>query len=89
MESPLNVQIAWAEHNNGSMKHKRRCEKRNAGELAEELRSAGHDVVRVHVHGLRRADDSQILAMAIAQQRVPITPDAHFGDWAAQPLTNP
>jgi predicted nuclease of predicted toxin-antitoxin system len=55
-------------------------------ELAEELRAAGHNVVRASEAGLGRADDSEILSQAIAQKRVLVTLDAHFGDWAVLPL---
>jgi len=55
-------------------------------ELAQQLGAAGHDVVRAAQHGLDRADDPEILSQAISQQRVLITLDAHFGDWAILPL---
>jgi predicted nuclease of predicted toxin-antitoxin system len=55
-------------------------------ELAEHLRSQGHDVVRAAEVGLNRADDDVILAKAIAEKRVLITLDEHFGDWAVLPL---
>jgi predicted nuclease of predicted toxin-antitoxin system len=57
-------------------------------ELAQELRDAGHDVVRASEAGLGRADDSEILSQAIAQERVLVTLDAHFGDWAILPLAS-
>jgi predicted nuclease of predicted toxin-antitoxin system len=55
-------------------------------EMAEELRALGHDVVRAVEVGLSRADDAEILTQATVQQRVLITLDAHFGDWAILPL---
>ena len=55
-------------------------------ELAQELRAGGHDVVRASEAGLGRADDGEILLQAIAQKRVLVTLDAHFGDWAVLPL---
>lgn len=55
-------------------------------ELAARWRALGHDVVRASEVGLSRADDAEILAQAIAQQRSLITLDEHFGDWAVLPL---
>ena len=55
-------------------------------ELAEQLRSLGHDVVRAGEVGLSRADDADILAQAITQNRILVTLDGHFGDWAVLPL---
>lgn len=57
-------------------------------ELADRLRTLGHDVLRATEVGLARADDADILAQAIAQQRVLITLDGHFGDWAILPLAS-
>ena len=55
-------------------------------ELAEQLRVLGHNVVRASEIGLSRADDAYILAQAIADQRILVTLDGHFGDWAVLPL---
>jgi predicted nuclease of predicted toxin-antitoxin system len=55
-------------------------------ELAAGLRALGHDVIRTGEVGLSRADDADILAHAIADNRVLITLDGHFGDWAILPL---
>ncbi len=55
-------------------------------DLAEWLRSAGHDVVRATEVGQRRADDEQVLQTAISQGRTLVTLDEHFGDWAVLPL---
>ena len=55
-------------------------------ELAMAVQAAGHDVVRAAEAGLARAEDPDILAQAIAQQRVLVTLDGHFGDWAVLPL---
>ena len=55
-------------------------------ELADRLRGLGHDVARASEVGLDRADDADILARAIAQERILITLDGHFGDWAVLPL---
>ncbi len=51
------------------------------------LASEGYDVVRASEFGQSRADDREILAKAIQEQRVLITLDDHFGDWAVLPLT--
>lgn len=55
-------------------------------ELAERLRAQGHDVVRASEAGLARADDADIMQQAIDQERVLVTLDGHFGDWAVLPL---
>ena len=55
-------------------------------EVAQALRRAGHDVLRASEIGQNRADDDQILETAIAQNRILITLDRHFGDWAVLPL---
>jgi predicted nuclease of predicted toxin-antitoxin system len=56
-------------------------------DVAEALRNGGHDVVRASETGLARADDQQILQKAIAEDRILITLDEHFGDWAVLPLS--
>lgn len=56
-------------------------------ELADHLRVLGHDVRRACEVGLSRADDADILAQTVAEQRTLITLDGHFGDWAILPLT--
>lgn len=56
-------------------------------ELAEQLRAAGHDVVRVAERGLARADDARILARAIHEERILVTIDGDFGDWVTLPLS--
>ena len=55
-------------------------------ELAELLRRMGHDVVRASEVGLSRADDADILAQAVSDNRILVTLDGHFGDWAVLPL---
>jgi predicted nuclease of predicted toxin-antitoxin system len=50
------------------------------------LRRAGHDVVRTGEIGKARADDAEVLEAAIAEGRVLVTLDAHFGDWTVLPL---
>ena len=55
-------------------------------ELAELLRTEGHDVLRASDAGQARADDEEIIKRAVAEDRVLITLDEHFGDWAVLPL---
>ena len=55
-------------------------------ELAEQLQRLGHDVIRASQVGLSRADDAVILSQAIADNRILITLDGHFGNWAVLPL---
>ena len=55
-------------------------------EVAEALRAEGHDVLRASERGHARADDDQILQRAIAERRILVTLDEHFGDWAILPL---
>jgi predicted nuclease of predicted toxin-antitoxin system len=54
--------------------------------VAEDLRIAGCDVLRACETGQSRADDQEILAMAIEENRTLITMDEHFGDWVILPL---
>ena len=56
-------------------------------ELAELLRSAGHDVLRASETGQARADDALILERAVKEQRTLVTLDEHFGDWVVLPLS--
>ncbi|MFO1498230.1 MAG: DUF5615 family PIN-like protein [Verrucomicrobiota bacterium] len=56
-------------------------------ELAEQLRSDGHNVVRVSERGMARADDAQILVRAIQEERILVTVDGDFGDWVTLPLS--
>jgi len=56
-------------------------------ELAELLRSQGHDVVRASEIGQARADDALILERAGQEQRTLVTLDEHFGDWVVLPLS--
>ncbi len=50
------------------------------------LARKGFDVVRASEFGQSRSDDHEILAKAIQEQRILITLDDHFGDWAVLPL---
>jgi predicted nuclease of predicted toxin-antitoxin system len=49
--------------------------------VAVALRGAGHDVIRAEEYGQTRADDQEILQKAIADNRILVTLDEHFGDW--------
>ena len=55
-------------------------------DVAEALRAEGYDVVRTSEVGQARADDQEILQKAIAENRILITLDEHFGDWVILPL---
>jgi predicted nuclease of predicted toxin-antitoxin system len=54
-------------------------------QVAELLKADGHDAVRVSELGLARADDSEILQRAIESNRILLTVDGDFGDWAVLP----
>ncbi|MBM4026100.1 MAG: hypothetical protein FJ280_11940 [Planctomycetes bacterium] len=56
-------------------------------EVANALRAQGHDAVRVCEIGLATADDQVILERAISDDRLLVTLDEHFGDWAVLPLS--
>lgn len=56
-------------------------------DVAQALRDEGHDVVRASEVGQARADDQQILQKAIAENRILVTLDEHFGDWVILPLS--
>jgi len=56
-------------------------------EVTEALRAEGYDVVRASEVGQDRADDQEILKKAIAENRILITLDEHFGDWVVLPLS--
>lgn len=56
-------------------------------DLAALLQAQGHDVIRASETGHARADDAEVLARAIQDQRTLITLDGHFGDWAVLPLS--
>jgi predicted nuclease of predicted toxin-antitoxin system len=55
-------------------------------DVAEALSHEGYDVVRASEMGQARADDQQILEKAITENRLLVTLDEHFGDWAVLPL---
>jgi len=56
-------------------------------DVAQALRNEGHDVIRASEVGQARADDYEILQKAIAENRVLVTLDEHFGDWVILPLS--
>ena len=56
-------------------------------EVAKALSNEGHDVLRAAEVGQERADDDQILQTAIADNRILVTLDEHFGDWVVLPLS--
>jgi len=56
-------------------------------DVAEALQDKGYDVVRASETGQARADDQQILSKAIAEDRILISLDEHFGDWVVLPLS--
>ena len=55
--------------------------------IARVLRDEGFDVLRVSETGQSRADDEQVLKKANDDNRILITLDEHFGDWAILPLS--
>ena len=55
--------------------------------VAQALRNEGHDVMRASEVGQARADDDEILEKAIAENRILVTLDEHFGDWVILPLS--
>ena len=56
-------------------------------DVAQALRNEGHDVMRASEVGQARADDKEILQKAIAENRILVTLDEHFGDWVILPLS--
>jgi len=56
-------------------------------DVAQKLREEGYDVLRASEIGKDRADDQEILRKAIAEDRILITLDEHFGDWVILPLS--
>lgn len=54
--------------------------------VVEALGRSGHDVRRASETGQARADDQEILELAINEKRILVTLDEHFGDWAVLPL---
>jgi len=56
-------------------------------EVVQALRNEGYNVLRAVEVGQDRADDYQILQKAIAENRILVTLDEHFGDWVVLPLS--
>lgn len=56
-------------------------------DVAATLRAKGYDAVRVSEIRMAAADDAAILAWTIANQRILVTLDEHFGDWVVLPLS--
>jgi len=56
-------------------------------DVVQALRDEGHDVIRASEIGQARADDYEILQKAIAENRILVTLDEHFGDWVILPLS--
>jgi predicted nuclease of predicted toxin-antitoxin system len=56
-------------------------------DVARALRHEGHDIIRASEVGQARADDQLILDKAIAEKRILVTLDEHFGDWVILPLS--
>lgn len=57
-------------------------------ELGELLQREEHDVLRTAEAGQATADDAEVLQRAIEQDRLLVTMDEHFGDWAILPLAS-
>ena len=68
-------------------KHKLYLDQMFPTSVAEDLRLAGYDVLRACETGQTRADDKEILLMAIEENRTLLTMDEHFGDWVILPLS--
>lgn len=57
-------------------------------DIARTLKEEGYDVIRASETGQARADDKEILERAISENRILVTLDQHFGDWAVLPLSH-
>ena len=57
-------------------------------DVAQALRKEGYEVIRASEIGQARADDKEILERAISENRILVTLDQHFGDWAVLPLSH-
>lgn len=55
--------------------------------VAVALRELGHDVLRTSEVGMAREDDGVVLQKAIRDDRILVTLDKHFGDWAILPIS--
>lgn len=57
-------------------------------DITQALKKEGYDVIRASEIGQARADDKEILERAISENRILVTLDQHFGDWAVLPLSH-
>ena len=57
-------------------------------DITRALKEEGYDVIRASEMGQARADDKEILERAISENRILVTLDQHFGDWAVLPLSH-
>ena len=57
-------------------------------DIAQALKKEGYDVIRASEIGQARADDKEISGKAISENRILVTLDQHFGDWAVLPLSH-
>jgi len=55
-------------------------------EVAVQLRLIKHDIVRVSDIRLAQADDKEIIKASKSDNRILLTLDEDFGDWAILPL---
>ncbi len=55
-------------------------------DLAELLRSQGHEVLCAFEAGQEIADDAEVLQRAMREGRILVTMAEHFGHWAILPL---
>jgi predicted nuclease of predicted toxin-antitoxin system len=56
-------------------------------DVSHALRNEGYDVIHASEVGQARSDDYEILQKSIAENRILITLDEHFGDWVVLPLS--
>lgn len=56
-------------------------------DVAKALHKENYDIVRASEIEQARADDQQVLQLAIIEDRIFVTLDEHFGDWVILPLS--
>lgn len=54
--------------------------------VARIISEKGHNVIRASETGQSRCDDLEILERTVSENRILVTLDEHFGDWAILPL---